>query len=219
MRKLRLVFEKRDRAKYISHLDLNRCMQRAIKRAKLPIAYTEGFNPHPYLVFPLALSLGFESCCEVLDFGVEDMELSLTDVLTRLNGALPTGLQILRIGEPQRKAAEIGAAEYAVALTGTDPAALTAALEAFLGQDAILAEKRNKKKEIIEVDLKPSLRVCSLRETADGVMLVLQLPAGSQTNLNPSLLLEAFSAAGTAAFTVGKIERIKIICADGKEFS
>lgn len=45
MLKIRTVYEKRDRAKYISHLDLNRCMQRTFRRAKLPIWYSEGFNP------------------------------------------------------------------------------------------------------------------------------------------------------------------------------
>ena len=70
MLKIRTVYEKRGRAKYISHLDLNRCMQRTIRRAGLPIWYSEGFNPRMYLMFPLALSLGFESVCEVMDFNL-----------------------------------------------------------------------------------------------------------------------------------------------------
>ena len=54
---VRTVFEKKGRAKYISHLDLNRFMMRAFRRSGLPIWYTEGFNPHPYATFALALSL------------------------------------------------------------------------------------------------------------------------------------------------------------------
>ena len=73
---VRATFEKRRRAKYISHLDLMRCMQRAFKRAGVPIWYTEGFNPHAYLMFPLALSLGCESGCECMDFRI-DGEMSI----------------------------------------------------------------------------------------------------------------------------------------------
>ena len=66
----RLTFAKKGRARYISHLDLMRAMQRAIKRAGVPIWYTQGFNPHSYLMFPLALPLGTESEVEVLDIAL-----------------------------------------------------------------------------------------------------------------------------------------------------
>ena len=65
--KVRLFFTKLDRAKYISHLDMNRCMSRALKRSGLPVWYTGGFNPHMYLTFPLPLSLGCESVYECVD--------------------------------------------------------------------------------------------------------------------------------------------------------
>ena len=65
---IRVWFTKKGDIKFISHLDLNRFMQRALKRAKLPLWHTEGFNPHPYVTFALPLSLGQESECEVLDF-------------------------------------------------------------------------------------------------------------------------------------------------------
>ena len=66
--RVRAIFEKTGRSKYISHLDLNRCMLRTFRRSGLPIWYTEGFNPHLYYAFALALSLGFESSCEI--FGI-----------------------------------------------------------------------------------------------------------------------------------------------------
>lgn len=61
MTTVRIFYKKLDVAKYISHLDMQRCMQRAVKRAKLPVWYTEGFNPHPYITFALPISLGIES--------------------------------------------------------------------------------------------------------------------------------------------------------------
>ena len=57
MREVRLRFSKTGRLKYISHLDINRAMSRALKRAQIPLWYTEGFNPHPYMSFSLPLSL------------------------------------------------------------------------------------------------------------------------------------------------------------------
>ena len=72
---IRVFFEKKDRAIYISHLDLLRTMQRALKRSGLPVWYSEGFNPRIYLNFPLALALGVESSCEIMDFPLIDNQL------------------------------------------------------------------------------------------------------------------------------------------------
>ena len=72
MREVRLRFSKTGRLKYISHLDINRAMSRAFKRAEIPLWYTEGFNPHPYMSFSLPLSLGVESLCESVDIRLID---------------------------------------------------------------------------------------------------------------------------------------------------
>ena len=78
---IRLGFSKTDRAAYISHLDCNRLFQRAFKRSGLPVWYTQGFNPHVYLTFPLPLSLGTESLCETVDFRLTE-ETSMGRCLT-----------------------------------------------------------------------------------------------------------------------------------------
>ncbi len=72
----RVFFSKTDRAKYISHLDLNRVMQGAIKRAKLPVWYTEGYNPHMYVQFMLPLSLGQEGVREAMDLDRKSTRLN-----------------------------------------------------------------------------------------------------------------------------------------------
>ena len=66
MEPIRVFYRKTDTAKYISHLDINRCFQRAMKRAGIPLWFTEGFNPHAYLTFPLPLAL---ACANVWIFG------------------------------------------------------------------------------------------------------------------------------------------------------
>ena len=84
----RVFYSKTGRLKYISHLDVNRLMQRALKRSGLPVWYTEGFNPHIYITFALPLALGLESFYEVMDFRLT-AELSEKEIIRRLHTALP----------------------------------------------------------------------------------------------------------------------------------
>ena len=103
---VRTVFEKKGRAKYISHLDLNRFMMRAFRRSGLPIWYTEGFNPHPYATFALALSLGFESEYEIMDFSLTE-GVSFGKVKKILNEILPEGLKIVYVMTPEHSIKDI----------------------------------------------------------------------------------------------------------------
>ena len=88
MKTVRVFFAKEGRLKYISHLDVTRCLARVFKRSRLPIWYTQGFNPHAYLTFALPLPLGVESCCESFDFRLTE-EVSCEEVTDRLNAVLP----------------------------------------------------------------------------------------------------------------------------------
>ena len=72
MKSVRIFYTKLGRMKFVSHLDMNRLMIRVIRKSGIPVWYTEGFNPHPYYSFALALSLGFESSCEILDFNLNE---------------------------------------------------------------------------------------------------------------------------------------------------
>ena len=78
--------------KYISHLDVMRCMSRAVRRARLPLWYTEGFNPHPYMMFALPLSLGFSSQCESMDIRIEG-EMTDADIAGRMRDVMPASLR------------------------------------------------------------------------------------------------------------------------------
>lgn len=213
---VRAVFEKRGRSKYISHLDMNRCVQRACSRASLPVWYTEGFHPHAYLTFALALSLGYESSCEVLDFRLTE-PIPMDEVAARLNQGLPEGMHIVSCAPPVRKQTEITAAEYAVTLRSHDPEALCTAFQQFLEQPALLTEKKTKHKGIQQVDLKPQILALEHRTIPEGLFLQLRLPAGTQNNLNPSLLLNLFLQQ-TQDAKLGTVERTAILCGDGERF-
>ena len=219
---VRATFEKRRRAKYISHLDLMRCMQRAFRRAGVPIWFTEGFNPHAYLMFPLALSLGCESGCECMDFRI-DGDMSMQEAMERLNRVLPPDLQIVAVSEPVRKHTDIAFADYAVRLDSEQADALRAAWDAFIAQPEILVEKKTKRGTAL-VDVKAQAQILAVQTAADGIILNLRLPAGTSVNVNPGLLTDAFLAwlpehAPDVAVGIVHAERLAILCADGTPFA
>ena len=191
MRKIRVFFTKLGRAKYISHLDSNRCWQRSIKRSGLPVWYTEGFNPHMYLTFPLPLSLGYESKYECVDMKLME-DLSDAEVVQRLNDALPLDIRVFACAEPVMDQKEIAWADYDIFLSCDNAAALSEELSAYFAQEQILVQKKTKKGSK-EVDLKPHFSVLKQEAEAEGIALTLRCTTGIEVNINPSLLLENFS--------------------------
>ena len=159
MIRVRATFEKCGRAKYISHLDLNRCMLRTFRRSRLPIWYTEGFNPHPYYSFALALSLGFESSCEILDFNLND-ELPFDEIKDRLNSVMPEGMRIIKVAEQKQKITAIAKAEYSFSLIADDIDGLFSDVQQLIASSEILIEKKTKK-GIKTVDIKPDIDILS----------------------------------------------------------
>ncbi len=217
MIKLRAVFEKTGRAKYISHLDLNRCMLRIFRRSGLPVWYTEGFNPHPYFSFALALSLGFESNCEILDFNLNE-DVPVDTVMERMNAVMPEGMRISSVYEPKMKITAISKAGYTAELITEFPEELIGEVRGLLEADEILIEKKTKK-GIKMVDLKPSVEIDSIDSDAGKITLTMKLPAGTQTNFNPNLFIEALKNVSKIPFETGKICRTGIYCENNEIFS
>ena len=213
MKDYRIVFEKRGRLKYISHLDLNRCMLRAVRRSGLPAWYTEGFHPHMYLMFPLALSLGAESTCEVMDIRLTQ-EVPPEEILARLNPALPEGLKAYEVREPKNVTQDIGSAEYEVVLIGEG---LAEKWESFLAQEQILIEKKTKK-GMKELDIKPKITVTDVSASDGELHLTLRLPAGNEGNINVSVVTDAFAKFAETQVLVKTVLRTKIFCTDGGVF-
>ncbi len=216
--RLRAVFEKAGRAKYISHLDLNRCMLRIFRRSKLPVWYTEGFNPHPYYSFALALSLGFESSCEIMDFNITDDDMPLDEIRDRLNEVMPEGMRIISIAEQVKKITAITKAEYSFSLVSEDEIGVYSAVKEILAEPEILIEKRTKK-GVKTVDIRPDLEVVSCEITENSVDMAIRLPAGTQTNFNPTLFVEALNNYCKVPFEARKIRRTGILCENNEKFS
>ena len=189
----RIWFRKVGAAKYISHLDLNRCMARAMRRASIPVWVTEGYNPHLFLTFALPLSLGQEGLDESMDIRVPD-DFAIDTLPERLNAVLPPILTATRAAEAVEKPAAIAAAEYQVRISGESGLpGIADALAAFVTQDEIPVTKKSKAGDRT-VNLRPYLNECTIEPTDGGACLRLILPAGSSENINPALLTDAFAA-------------------------
>ncbi|WP_164489236.1 TIGR03936 family radical SAM-associated protein [Ruminococcus sp. Marseille-P6503] len=214
----RIIYCKTGRARYISHLDLMRTMQRVFKRAGIPLWYTQGFNPHAYLMFPLALPLGTDSCTEILDVALVE-KLEYGEIKDRLNAAMPEGLKVRSVAEPIMKHTEIASAEYVIRFTcnyGADRA--KELFYDFLGQDRIEIEKRSKKKGINLVDIKPHIRLVSAAAENGETLIDLILPAGNSFNLNTAAVIDAFCRSKSVEINSIYTERTKIMTESGELF-
>ncbi len=216
-RPVRVLFSKRDRAVYISNLDLLRTMQRAIKRAKLPVWYSEGYNPRIYISFPLALPLGVSSDREPMDIDLVG-DISFEEIKQRLNLVLPEGLRINEVYTPVNSGKDIYYAEYEMTVSDSDGGRN---FLRFMNAPEIIIKKHTKKNGDIPLDIKPFAVVTPCEDTGERIKLTVRLPAGNEMNISPAAITAAYSeyCAGMG-ISEGRIytKRTKILCGDGSEF-
>lgn len=211
MRSVRVFYKKKGPLRFVSHLDMNRTMQRLVRRAGLPLWYTEGFNPHPYITFALPLSLGFESDYEVMDLRLEE-GCTNQAALAALQSCACAGLEFFKVADPIGKPGSITYATYDILIEGT---ALQKPLADFLARPSIVVQKKNKKGKLCDVDLAPKIKACTLQPAGANIRLLLTCNAGND-NLNPALLLQAaFAHVGAATYNVN---RTALLDADGNIF-
>lgn len=216
---VRIFFEKKGRAIYISHLDLMRTMQRALKRSGLPVWFTEGFNPRLYLNFPLALSLGTTGEREPMDIAVTE-DIGLEEIVKRLDAVCPEGISIVSAAYPVHPNKDIGSAEYESVLSGNGEE-LKNALESYLSQDSIKVMKHSKKKGMVEVDIKPHINMLSVSDSENGIIIRYRLPAGIELNLNSAVLTDSFAeycSENNISEELVCTKRTNIYCIDGAVF-
>lgn len=212
MKSVRIVFSKTGRAKYVSHLDLVRAMTRAVRRADIPLWYTEGFNRHPYLTFAAPLSLGYEGLRETMDIRMEE-DFPFDELVKRLNGVLPEGLVAISAGDVVAKAGDLAAAEYR--LTIHLPVSV---VNQALSAGELLVEKRTKKKTMKTIDILPYFKDAVVESAGEGVTLVtVSLPSGGAENVNPGLFITALQGI-VGGEVKAEVLRLRLLLADGSEF-
>lgn len=173
-------FEKMGRMSWFSHLDLQNTMQRALRRAQLPVAYSQGFNPHVLTSFATALSVGCQSRGEVMEVEMAG-EISPEEFAEKLNACLPDGLKVRRCAPVPDSApalmAKVAEAGYDITAPNAD---LTQAVEAFLKAEEVMVEKRSKTKTRL-VNIRPMVHeiTCAFDGKDSRLSMVLE-----QTNAN-----------------------------------
>jgi radical SAM-linked protein len=154
--------------RFASHRDIARAVERAVRKAALPIAYSAGFTPHPKISYAGAAATGVASEAEY-------MELAFTspctpeDVRARLDAALPDGIDVIDVAErgSELPVARLEASQWQVTLPGASPAAAQAAIDAFLASSRVEVERDMKKKGIRRMDARAAVISMELDRRAD----------------------------------------------------
>ena len=191
--KVRIKFAKQGAMKFIGHLDIMRYFQKAVKRAGLDAAYSEGFSPHMIMSFAAPLGVGVTSEGEYFDLELKT-PMSSEEAVERLNQVMVEGMEVLSVREvPEGKKGKamslVAAADYLVSFReGMEPGKdWKEKVPAFMEQQEIRIQKKTKKNEK-EVDIKPYIYEMEIR----GESIFLKLAAGSVKNTKPELVMEAF---------------------------
>ena len=146
VQRLRVRYAKRGRLRFTSHRDFSRAFERAIVRARVPMAYSSGFNPHPRISYAGASPTGAASEAEYLEIGLA-REVDPAEVLTALDEALPTGLDVLEVVESRggSLADLLEASVWRITVPDLEPDDADRAVTGFLEADEVLVERMTKK--------------------------------------------------------------------------
>jgi radical SAM-linked protein len=196
--RIRIKFCKTEAMRYTGHLDLHKAWERAIRRAQLPLAYSQGFHPQPKINLACALPLGMTSECELVDIWLES-ELPVEAIQAQLIPALPPGIRLIELqtieGREPALQTQVTAAEYVI--TFLDPVAdLAERVEAVKNSPSLPRTRRNK-----NYDLRPLVEMidCLLPDEAGLQRVQVRLAARESATGRPeefvdALGLDAFSA-------------------------
>ncbi len=186
---IRFYYEKKGTAAYISLLDLQRVMQRALKCSRLPVFYTQGFNPHIYITFAAPLALGQQSVTESFEIKPQDLNFDWKNAANILNKHLPQGIVVTGAKFAKVSAEEIAFAQYELMFFKEDVESAKAAFEKYEHEENAFVEKKGKKGKVTQIDLKQHVKIISKNEKDNNFYVVVVLPAGSTININPALLV------------------------------
>lgn len=192
--KVRVKFSKHGAMKFIGHLDIMRYFQKAIRRAEIPIRFTEGFSPHMVMSFASPLGVGLTSDGEYMDIEV-NASIPSKEAVERLNRVMVEGMKVLSYRQiPEGKASNamslVACADYTVTFReGKEPAPdWEEKLVEFAALPSVIVMKKTKKSEK-EVDIKPMIHELRLLEHGE---IFMRLSSGSASNLKPELVMDAF---------------------------
>lgn len=186
----RLIFAKDCGLRWLSHMDLVRTFERAVRRSRVPVAYSEGFNPRPRLSFYSQLAVGMTGEAEPMTIELT-RRVDEAELVSALNGALPEGMRVRSAEEVEgRRAPEIRGAEYLVEVHGACNGDLAAAVRALLSSESVVVG-RKKESETKPLDIRPGIEGVDVLPGEGGECM--GLVRARLVKVRPSELVEALS--------------------------
>lgn len=185
---VRCLFERVGDASFVGHLDLMHTFDRAIRRAEMPILYTQGYNPRPMMVFALPLGVGIDTLGDYVDISLSRV-VDAEEFMEKVNKNLPRGVKLyggINIDEPKNSLMSVvTTAMYRIKAPGVQEPMLR-----LFEKDEIKVEKKSKGK-IVETDIRPLLLSKAQKMPEDKDVCELYVCAGSVKNLRPDVLMSA----------------------------
>ncbi|MDM8527509.1 TIGR03936 family radical SAM-associated protein [Anaerolineales bacterium HSG24] len=209
--RLRFVFAKKQAVKYIGHLDLMLAWERALRRARIPLAYSQGFNPRPKMQVASSLPLGTIGTAERLDIIVTET-LDFDEIIERIRQALPVGLGLISIEEVALKSPALQhllrQADYTINLETELPEPdISSRIEQIMTQEELLQTRRRRKREE-QINIRPWLYQLNLVSAQDGeATITMRVANGQHGNLRPAEVMTALGFVENR-FTVERNELI-----------
>ncbi|MCI7737383.1 MAG: TIGR03936 family radical SAM-associated protein [Clostridiales bacterium] len=207
-------FRKDDIVRHLGLLDLQRTMQRALRRSGLPIKYSSGFNPHIVMSFASALSTGIPGDAELLDVSLSG-EVTERECLEAMNRVLPPSLPVTRVrlveDDFPKVMAALRQAEYRIRLSGEGTDAIVAAIPAFLAETEIMAMRKSKRGEAL-VNIRPMLHALTAEHSgSEEAVLQARVSFVETATLKPDLLLSSLAAYANAPLPHAEIRRTRLL--------
>lgn len=192
-----IAYAQRADARFLSHLEVARVFERALRRADLPLKLSQGFNPRPYLSFALPLAVGVAGRSEYLEIELAD-SVPAEEIAKRLAAELPSGFKVKAVrpavpGIPALPSLVAAAAYLARPFWQPEPtaAAVELAVTELLSREEISAGEKGKERNI-----RPGIWRVRPRVLKGRLHLSLLLAAGSRQHVRPEWVLEALASLG-----------------------
>lgn len=192
-----MQFQKGDIVRHLGLLDLQRTIQRALRRSGLPIAYSNGFNPHIVMSFASALSSGVPGDAELLDVSLNG-DTTEEACLEAMNRVLPPALKVSRIRLVDDRFPKVTAAmqqaQYRITLRGENTEKMVSAIADFLKEEEIMALRKTKKAETM-VNIRPMIHVLDAEYNGveDTAVIIARVSFVETATLKPDLLMNTLA--------------------------
>ena len=214
--KIRMRYTKTGRLRFLSHLDLMTLVQRAAVRAHVPLAFSQGFNPHPKIAFGPALPVGMESETEYLDMET-DAGIDLLTTTKKLNNTLPQGMRILEMRVVPKKSASLSACierySYAVEVPTSFAGGLEERVQEFLSRTAVIVEKDGKQK-----DIRPCIEAIAVGLSEGPVLLSITLHDQDQLKPRVQDVMQQLWGISKEQFLLFRVKRIGLYCKENSQW-